>query len=314
MAEFGLGGNAESRQQPEPMATQLKEGLEMHNGIWSSFHVKSSGHMWWWDSYIDPCNLYGVYTPLAVYAANENLADFNLVKAQRVISGAKACFVIPGLNEFMAASTQKEFTLREDDFPGAENLSKWLQGSTQQAVKSDPIFNLNTRIGGTLKIHIVNVSKDGTNKIEVLVDGNVVYNKIQPNVKKNYIISVPYPEQTKTVQIKNTGEEWFQISSYEFAPDDMSPLDSIGLVSNNRAYIWIYDVNSQYGLINKGTFHNELITVKGLDNGRYIVDVYATRGAGGIIASGKADSSSKTLTYTLPDFSKDIAVKVRLAQ
>ncbi|MGA2324032.1 MAG: hypothetical protein ABSG22_09320 [Sedimentisphaerales bacterium] len=313
IAEFGLGGNSEGKTQPEPMATQLKEGLEMHNGIWASFHVKSSGHMWLWDYYIDPCNLYGVYTPLAVYAANENLADLNLVKAQRVISGAKACFVIPGLNEFLAASTQKEFILQGDDFPGAENLSKWLQGSTQQAIKSDPIFHLNTQIGGTLKIHIVNVSKDGTNKIQVLVDGKVVYDHIQINSKKNYIISVPYPAKTQTLQIKNTGEEWSQISSYEFAPDNMSKLDSIGLVSNNRAYIWIYDVNSQYGIINNGIFHNELIYVKGLDDGRYTVEVYATHGSGGIIATGKADSSSKTLTYTLPDFSKDIAVKVKPA-
>ena len=59
--------------------------------------------MWWWDNYIDPCNLYGVYTPLAIYAKNENLADYNLVKAQRAVSGAKAYYAIPGLNEFLAS-------------------------------------------------------------------------------------------------------------------------------------------------------------------------------------------------------------------
>jgi hypothetical protein len=113
------------------------------------------------------------------------------------------------------------------------------------------------------------------------------------------------------VQIKNTGDEWYQISSYEFAPDNASSLDSIGLASNQRAYIWIYDVNSQYGMTDNGTFHNEKVSVKGLDDGQYNVEVYATRGAGGIIASGKADSESGVLTYTLPDFSKDIAIKVR---
>ena len=34
------------------------------------------------------------------------------------------------------------------------------------------------------------------------------------------------------------------------------------------------------------------------------------RGAGGIINSGTANSVNGQLTYTLPDFSKDIAVKV----
>ena len=96
MAEFGLGGSPEGSTQPEPYATQLKEGLEMHNGIWAAFFAKSSGHLWWWDNYIDPCNLYGVYTPLAIYDANENLADCNLVRAQRAASGARSVFCQSG--------------------------------------------------------------------------------------------------------------------------------------------------------------------------------------------------------------------------
>ena len=113
------------------------------------------------------------------------------------------------------------------------------------------------------------------------------------------------------MQIKNTGDEWFHISSYEFAPAGVSSLDSIGLSNKKRAYIWIYDVNSQYSLTDSGTFRNVPAIVKGLDDGQYSVEVYATRGAGGVIASGTAKSSSGTLTYTLPDFTKDIAIKVR---
>jgi len=311
MAEFGLGGNPEGKPQKEPMGTQLAEGLEMHNGIWSSFFVKSSGHMWWWDNYIDPCNLYGAYTAMAVYAKNENLADYKLVKAEKAVSGAKAYHAIPGQNEFFAASTQNEFTLQGDNFAGMEKLSKWLQGSTQQEIKSDPNFHLNTQTAGNMKIHIVSVSADGNNGIRVLVDGATAYDKVQNNRAKNYTITVPYPAGTRTVQIVNTGDEWYQISSYEFAPENASSLDSVGLVSNQRAYIWIYDVNSQYGMTDNGIFHNELISVKGLDDGQYNVEVYATRGRGGVIASGKADSKSGVLTYTLPDFSKDIAIKIR---
>ncbi|MGD0572413.1 MAG: DUF5060 domain-containing protein [Sedimentisphaerales bacterium] len=311
MAEFGLGGKPEGSRQQEPMATQLKEGLEMHNGIWASFFVKSSGHMWWWDNYIDPCNLYGVYTPLAIYAKNENLANYNLVKAQRAVSGTKAYYAIPGLNAFWTVSTTKELTLEGDYFDGMDNLSKWLQGSSQEALKSDPNFHLNMPAGGNLKIHIAEAAAKGNNKIQVLVNGTVAYDKVQTNRAKNYIITVPLSAGTRTVQIKNTGDEWFRITSYVFTPADASALESIGLSNNKRAYIWIYDVNSQYGLTDSGTFHNEKMIVKGLDNGQYFVEVYATRGAGGVIASGTANSSSGTLTYTLPDFTKDIAVKVR---
>lgn len=192
-----------------------------------------------------------------------------------------------------------------------DNLSKWLQGSSQEALKSDPNFHLNMPAGGNLKIHIAETAAKGNNKIQVLVNGTVAYDKVQTNLARNYIISVPLPAGTRTVQIKNTGDEWFRITSYVFTPADASSLESIGLSNNKRAYIWIYDVNSQYGLTDSGTFHNEKMIVKGLDNGKYFVEVYATRGTGGIIASGTANSSSGTLTYTLPDFTKDIAVKIR---
>jgi hypothetical protein len=311
MAEFGLGGNPEGKHQREPMATQLREGLEMHNGMWAAFFVKSSAHMWWWWNYIDPCNLYDVYTPLAIYAKNENLANYNLVKAQRAVSGAKSFVAIPGVNEFWGVSTQKEFTLEGDYFDGTENLSQWLQGSSQKALKSDPNFHLNLPTGGSLVIHVVEAARDGNNRIEVLVNGATAYDKVQTNRARNYVITVPFAAGTRTVQVKNTGDEWFHISSYEFAPADVSPLDSIGLSSNKRAYIWIYDVNSQYGLTDHGTFHNEQIAVKGLDDGQYKVEVYATRGAGGVITSGTVKSASGVLTYTLPDFSRDIAIKAR---
>jgi len=315
MAEFGLGGDppVEGSTQPEPMATQLKEGLEMHNGIWSSFLAKSSAHLWWWDNYIDPCNLYGVYTPLAIYAQNENLADQNLVRAQRACSGAEAYFASPLLGDFWAISTQKVFYLSVDYFPGMENLSRYLHGSDKETygVRSDPNFHLNMLTSGNLKIHVESTANWCQNSLKVLVNGVEVFTGTYPKDYNHFTITVPLSAGQQSVQIVNTGLDWFNISSYEFAPTSVSALDSIGLVSNERAYIWIYDVNSQYGLTNSGTFHNEPVIVKGLDSGNYIVDVYATRGAGGVIATGNADSVSGTLTYTLPDFSRDIAVKVR---
>ena len=131
-----------------------------------------------------------------------------------------------------------------------------------------------------------------------------------PDGSSNFIITVPLSAGQQTVQIKNTGQDWFEISSYEFAPNNVSPLGSMGLVGKQRGYFWIYDTNSQYGLINNGTFHNQPVIAQGLDDGLYNVYVYATWGAGGIINSGTANSVNGQLTYTLPDFSKDIAVKV----
>jgi len=310
MAEFGLGGGPEGSTQPEPYATQLKEGLEMHNGIWAAFFAKSSAHLWWWDNYIDPCNLYGVYTPLSIYDANEDLADCNLIVAQRAASGSEAYFASPVLTDWGAVTTQFDFYLQSDYFPGMGNLSQWLQGSCQPALKSDPNFHLTMATAGALKIHVQSTANWCDNSLCVLVNGSQIFSGTYPANSSNFIITVPLSAGQQTVQVKNTGLDWFNITGYEFAPNNVSLLGSMGLVGKQRGYFWIYDTDSQYGLINNGTFHNEPVIAKGLSDGLYNVYVYATRDSGGIISSGIANSVNGQITYTLPDFSKDIAVKV----
>jgi hypothetical protein len=311
MAEFGLGGNPEGTTQPEPYATQLKEGLEMHNGIWAAFFAKSSAHLWWWDRYIDPCNLYGVYTPLSIYDANENLADCNLTRAQRAASGAESYFANPVLTDFFAVSDQNVFYLQGDFFPGMDKLSQYLQGIWEdwRHLRSDPNFHLTMPTDGYFKIHVAG-DANSTNSLQVLVNGVVVFSHSYGPLVPSFIITVPLSAGPQTVQVKNTGNDWFNITGYEFAPNNVSLLGSMGLVNKQRGYFWIYDTNSQIGLINNGTFHNEPVIAKGLSDGLYNVYVYATRDSGGIINSGTANSVNGQLTYTLPDFSKDIAVKV----
>ncbi|MBN1766004.1 MAG: hypothetical protein JW860_12150, partial [Sedimentisphaerales bacterium] len=153
-------------------------------------------------------------------------------------------------------------------------------------------------------------SPGGNNSLRVLVDSMEVFSSSCPNGAEKVIIEVPLSAGQQSLQIENTGQDWFLIGYYEFVPEDASVLDSVGLSNNERAFVWIYDRGSQYGYTDHGTFSSEEVIVKGLDDGSYLVRVYATRGSGGVIDYGMADSVAGELTYTLPDFSKDIAVKV----
>ena len=145
----------------------------------------------------------------------------------------------------------------------------------------------------------------------MLVDSVEEFSSSYANGSSDFIITVPLLAGSQAVQIENTGQDWFNISSYDFAPENEALLDSIGLSNNERAYIWIYDTGSQFGQTANGTFSSESVIVKGLDDGSYNIQIYATRQSGGVIEYGQADSISGELTYTLPDFNKDIAVKVR---
>ncbi len=318
MGEYGAGSiggvnPAEGNPQDlaEPYRTQIYEGLHLHNGIWSAFHLKSSSHLWWWDNYIEPLDLYDVFAALSVYGAGEDMGAHDLSMAPRVVSGAESVVAAPGLSGFWDISTQREFTLEDGAFAGIENLSKWLHGSSKPEYRSDPIFHLSMSTDGYLIIHVTKVSDYGPNSLRVLDNSVQIFASGYANGSSNFEIRVALAAGSHSVRIENTGNDWFEISSYEFAPESVAVLDSVGLVGNNRAYLWIYDIGSQLGQSAHGTFGEESITVGDLDDGAYEVRVYATRGAGGILRSDEVDSVGGLLTYTLPEFSKDIAVKIR---
>jgi hypothetical protein len=52
-----------------PRPNDDPEGINLHNGIWSSIMSGSAGTamLWWWDNYIDPKNLYYHFLPLSKF-------------------------------------------------------------------------------------------------------------------------------------------------------------------------------------------------------------------------------------------------------
>ncbi|NLH15753.1 MAG: hypothetical protein GX455_04150, partial [Phycisphaerae bacterium] len=315
--EFGnksLGGVEYPEKTPdalaEPYRSQIYEALDLHNGIWAAFHLRSSAHLWWWDYYIDPFHLYNQFLPLALYAGDDDLAVESLRTADRVVSGSEAVRATPGLSDFYAVSTQTVFTLTNGRFSGLEKLSQWLHGSSKSAYRSDPIFNLTMPAQGSFVVHVVKVAPWGIDSIKILIDNVSVSEATYAVDSANFDISVPLSAGLHKVQVKNTGQDWFLVGSYEFVPNDIRPIDSIGMVSDNRAWLWIFDTASQLGMTPNPPFENETITVRGLADGDYFIDSYATRPPGGRIATVEASSVGGILTAGLPTFSRDIAVKV----
>jgi len=320
MGEFGVGrtGNVSVPEGSyddlvEPYKTQILEALALHNGIWSAFHLKSGAHLWWWDCYIEPLDLYDEFSALSSYAEGEDPAVYNLSKANLDTTGLpKWILVSPGLSDFWAISTQTEFTVQPDGtVPGTENLSSWLHGSSKASYRSDPTFNINLVDGDVLKIHVQEVSGWGNNRLRVLVDSQEVFSSSYANGSASFVIEVLLPAGQRTVQIENTGQDWFNISSYEFVNTTEGCLEFIGLSGADHAYIWVHDAGSRYGRTAYGTFSDVNIVLCGLDDGLYTVEFHETRGPGGIIQTDNISTEAGRLLLALPDFTRDIAVKVK---
>lgn len=296
---------------PEPYHSQILDGLVLHNGIWSAFHARSSAHLWWWDLYIDPYNQYPIFEPLAAYAQGEDIRSMQ--PAERAVEGFQSYYANPQIGDFWHIHTQTHFYLDNDYFPGMGLLSKYLQGIWQNDYRSDPTFHLTMPEAGYLFIHVNTVSAAGNNSLRVLVDSVEVFSSSYVAGASNFTISVPLPAGDIAVQVENTGQDWFDITSYEFSPGTTSLLGSVGLRNNTRALIWVYDINSQYGDTPSGVFSEEPFYVYDLQNGEYDVVFYETRGVGGVIETQRVSSEAGLLSCTIPDFTQDIAIKVRKA-
>jgi len=320
MGEFGVGrtGNVNVPEcnyngLNEPYKTQILDALSLHNGIWSAFHLKSGAHLWWWDCYIDPLDLYDQFSALSSYVEGEDPAAYNLSKANLDTTGLpKWVLVSPDLSDFWAISTQTEFIVQPDGtVPGAKNLSTWLHGSSKGSYRSDPTFNINLADGDVLRIHVQEVSAWGNNRLRVLVDSQQVFSSSYANGSTSFVIEIPLPAGQHAVQIKNMGQDWFNISSYEFINTSEGYLEFVGLSGADHAYIWVHDVGSRYGRTACGTFSDVSVGLRGLDDGLYVVEFHETRGPGGIIQTNNVSSEAGILSITLPDFARDIAVKVK---
>ncbi|MGD2094052.1 MAG: DUF5060 domain-containing protein [Phycisphaerales bacterium] len=296
--------------------------LVLHNGIWSAFHVNSTANLWWWDNFIERYNFYDEYKALSVYAQSEDPAAHNLSKANIRIPGLPLwASATPGLSDFYAVSTQTIFDIQPDGSisSGMGNLSQWLHGTSKDhlGVRSDPTFNIDMATSGILKIHVDEVSAWGNNRLRVLVDSQQTFSSSYANGSEDFIIEVPLPAGTHAVQIENTGQDWFNISNYEFIENNISDvgyLRFLGLAGDNHAYIWIYDIDSQKGRTPFGIFSDVSFVLNGLSDGLYTVEAYETRGQGGIIEVNQVDCLNGELIIELPDFERDIAVKVRPLQ
>ncbi len=320
MGEFGVGrtGNVSVPEcnyngLNEPYKTQILEALAIHNGIWSAFHLKSGAHLWWWDCYIEPLDLYDQFSALSKYAEGEDPAAYNLSKADLDTTGLpKWILVSPGLSDFWAVSTQTEFTVQPDGtVPGTENLSSWLHGSSKDTYRSDPTFNINLIDGDVLRIHVQEVSAWGKNSLRVLVDSQEVFSSSYANGSASFVIEIPLPSGQHAVQIENTGQDWFNISSYEFTNTTEGCLEFIGLSGADHAYIWVHDVGSRYGRTAYGTFSGVSVVLRGLDDGLYKIEFYETRGLGSIIQINDVSTVEGNLLLAFPDFTRDIAVKIK---
>ncbi|MEP6465918.1 MAG: DUF5060 domain-containing protein [Parafilimonas sp.] len=307
--EFGLGGDGS-------MATSLDpNGVYIHNSIWgTSLSGAMGGAMtWWWDTYIDPQNLYYHYKPLSSFVAGIKLKDDNYKSVSAtIIGGQKSDLIVSPVENFVKASAS-DFTIDANGniTPDAGNLSQYLFGSTYNTqYRNPPTFHITYTDDGQFKVVTAGSVSSSSPKITIYVDGTQVLND---DATINTTYSVDIAKGAHDIKVDNLGVDWAQISNYTFT-NIAPPLEDYVLQSADKNYAAGWALNKQYNwqyLNNNGGIAPAPVTgtsivIPGLNNGTYTVDLYSCS-TGLVTSTLNATVTSGMLTIPLASVAWDVA-------
>lgn len=274
-----------------------------------------TGMSWWWDTYIQPRNLYPYFKPLSTVLNSISFVEDNYRKTSATITGGGAAdaSITPGADWGTAPSSSFTIDATGNISPAAAQLSKYLYGNVYNTqYRMPPTFTVNYPIAGQFRV-LTGGSMGTTPKINIYVDGVMQLN-VSAAINSTYSVNVS--AGAHVIKVDNLGTDWVLISSYVFtnigspltayALKSISSYRAAGYILNNN-YNWKYLQSS--GGIAPAAVTGASMQITGLQNAQYIVDFYSCS-TGLLLSSITATATSGTLTVPLPAVAWDIAFKL----
>lgn len=330
--EFGI--NAERQ---KVIDSGDADGVCLHNGLWAGAFTLSFGAplTWYWDHYTDDNNLYYHFSPLAEFIKGINWAkeDLNYLQNRQAFyksaEGRKGGDVIFFAGDAWEKPRKNVFTLKNDgSMVNEEFLSGFLFGSGKPEMKNDPVIAFKNEQPVRVVIKVNKVSDD--NELGVSINGQNVmavslcakdfdtkkyfeeWKIYQADISREFAIEVPAGDNE--ILLENRGRDWIKIESIKvenFLNPSLAPVFVSGLQGPGSAYLWLK--SSDYGWAKgPGTpVKDAYIDIPDLNPGRYVITFFETYTGSVIREYQEIIEKDMELKLELPEFSKDIAVKIR---
>jgi hypothetical protein len=236
--EFGIDAS------PSSLSTLDPKGIHIHNSLWATAFsgAMGAGASWWWDTYLEPKNLYVHYTPLSIFLSKLKLkADkYRFTPAtSRGGNGSNSVIFTPAIGFGQPTEATFAVDTMGNITPSASRLGTYLFGydyNTQY--RNPPFFNLNFKNATQFKVKTGNAAGEKPN-ITIYIDG-IAYLTEAASINKTYTINIPAGKHT--IKVDNLGKDWISIAGYEIAGIAAGPLSIYALKSENgeAAAGWIH--------------------------------------------------------------------------
>ncbi|MEI9947383.1 MAG: T9SS type A sorting domain-containing protein [Chitinophagaceae bacterium] len=305
--EFGIDPASSSLSTIDP------NGIHLHNSIWATAFsgAMGAGMSWWWDTYIDPQNLYRHYKPLSELLATVAFKNENYKKTASATTGGGTSDIVltPGVGFATAGASSFAIDASGAVTPSAAQLSNYLFGSSfNTQLRSPPTFTVTYSVAGEFKV--ITGSGTGTSpRVNIYLDGTQVLNQ---NAAINTSYSINVPAGAHTVKVDNLGTDWISISNYTFT-NIGSALNTYMLKSADSKKIagWVHNkkYNWQYVKDNgvPAAITGATLTVPSMENGTYMIQ-FTDCTTGAVLGSANASATGNNLIVSLPSVAWDVAV------
>lgn len=304
--EFGLGpGGGE-------LSTLDPDGIHIHNSLWGALFGggMGSGMSWWWDTYIEPKNLYYHFAPVAAVSQIVPFKSGNFAPAVSAVTGVPADLSLTPTVQGWGALADTDFTIDANGTitPAGAGLGAFLYGSQWNTqYRRPPVFYVNYPASGQFRVKTSGQTGQAP-KIAIWLDGVKV---LEQNAAINQTYSINVPAGQHTIKVDNTGTDWILIASYEFSGLG-SAVDAYILKSENQNRIAGWALNNRYnhdfvksnGVPSPAT--GALLTVPGVQNGSYNAKFYDCL-TGAMLSSESVTVANGALSLVLPEMLWDVA-------
>ena len=330
LSEFG----ADWRWTGDSYTTKDTEGVQIHNGIWSSVHSgsASSAMLWWWDNYIHPNNLYYHFKVLSSYleGIKPDVARLRSLEVQYVqpnqieIEDLCNLTVYPSLGWARPDANVFEVDLF-GNMGNASQLSGYIQGSYHPDLRNNPTFIVNFTYGGEAVVHVNSVANSGA-VLRIFVDGSLVKTVSLPDKdgqnegfvnEYNLDVTVPVPVGRHEIRLDNDGNDWFTIDYVTFTQAVLksSKARVIGLTNGTFAMVWIQNKDhTWWNVVNQvpiETLQSVEVNLLGFQDGKYIAEWWDTY-TGNIVKRESVQAIGGKISLLIESLDKDVAVKLQI--
>jgi hypothetical protein len=307
--EFGINPSTSSLSVIDP------NGIHIHNSIWATAFsgAMGAGMSWWWESYLDPRNLYTHYKPLSEFVSIIPLKKENFTRLIATTSGGGTGDLVltPGVGFALAGASNFTIDLAGNVTPAASQLSSYLFGASWNTqLRNPPTFSVTFPTAG--KFRVTTASSTGTQPTVVIyVDGK---SSLSQNASINSTYSVDISAGAHTIKVDNLGTDWISISSYSFTGIG-SLLNTYFLKNQDSTKVvgWIH--NKKYNWVDAAPTASRPAAVTGatlsipkVKNGNYSIR-FIDCITGASTSNVTIASTNKLLVIPLPQISWDAAIE-----